>query len=71
MGGKIPDLFDLEGTVGGEVGFDKGEVAGVKVPFRTIVTWTDGQNTIALKEVRPNVPIDVARFARPAPFQRR
>jgi hypothetical protein len=49
---------------------DYREVAGVKIPFRTIVSWTDGQNTTALSEVRPNVPIDAARFARPAPFRR-
>ena len=45
--------------------------AGVKLPFRTIVTWTDGQNTLALNDVRPNVPIDAAKFTRPAPFKRR
>jgi hypothetical protein len=49
---------------------DYREVGGVKVPFRTIVTWTDGQNTVQLHEVRPNVPIDAARFARPTPFRR-
>jgi Photosynthetic reaction centre cytochrome C subunit len=47
---------------------DYRDVAGVKVPFRMVVTWTNGQNTIALREVRPNVAIDAARFARPAPF---
>jgi len=50
---------------------DYREVAGVKMPFRTFVTWTNGQNTIELKEVRPNVTIDPARFARPAPFKPR
>lgn len=59
------------GTVPTQIDYaDYREVAGVKIPFRTIVTWTDGQNTIVLKEVRPNVPIDAARFARPAPFRR-
>ncbi|MSO82695.1 MAG: photosynthetic reaction center cytochrome c subunit [Acidobacteria bacterium] len=46
------------------------EVAGVKMPFRTIMTWTDGQNTFELKDVRPNVQVDAARFARPAPYKR-
>ena len=46
------------------------DVGGVKMPFRTIVTWTDGQSTIQLRDVRLNVPIDDARFARPAPFRR-
>jgi photosynthetic reaction center cytochrome c subunit len=50
---------------------DYREVAGVKVPFRTTVTWTDGQNTFSLKDVRPNVPVDPANFNRPAPFKRR
>ena len=50
---------------------DYKDVAGVKLPFRTVVTWTDGQNTTTLKEIRPNVAIDAARFARPAPFTRK
>jgi photosynthetic reaction center cytochrome c subunit len=59
------------GTVPTQIDYaDYREVAGVKMPFRTIVTWTDGQNTIELKDVRPNVPIDAVRFARPAPFRR-
>ena len=60
------------GTVPTQIDYaDYRGVAGVKLPFRTIVTWTDGQNTTALSEVQPNVPIDAARFARPAPFRRR
>jgi hypothetical protein len=59
------------GTVPTQVDYSEyREVAGVKLPFRTVVTWTDGQNTIVLKDVRPNVPVDQARFARPAPFKR-
>jgi hypothetical protein len=50
---------------------DYREVAGVRMPFRTVVTWTNGQNTIELSEVRPNVTIAPARFARPAPFKPR
>jgi uncharacterized protein DUF6544 len=60
------------GTVPIQIDYaDYREVAGVKLPFRTVVTWTDGQNTFALKDVRPNVSIDAAKFARPAPFKRR
>jgi hypothetical protein len=44
---------------------DYREVAGVKLPFHWITTWTNGQSTIQLNEVRPNVAIDNARFARP------
>jgi hypothetical protein len=50
---------------------DYREVAGVRMPFRRVVTWTNGQNTIELQEVRPNVAIDPTRFARPAPFKPR
>ena len=45
---------------------DYRDVAGVKVPFAWIMTWTNGQSTIKLKDVRPNVPIDNARFAKPS-----
>jgi hypothetical protein len=59
------------GTVPTQIDYgDYRDVAGVKLPFRTIITWTDGQNSIELKEVRPNVPIEGARFGRPAPFKR-
>ena len=44
---------------------DYREVAGVKMPFHWVMTWTNGQSTIQLNDVRPNVPIDAARFARP------
>ena len=60
--GTVPMQFDYA---------DYREVAGVKMPFRLKVTWTDGQNTIALAAVRPNVPMDAQRFAAPAPFRRR
>src|SRR5439155_24253916 len=60
------------GTVPTQIDYaDYREVDGVKLPFRTTVTWTDGQNTFSLKDVRPNVPIDPAKFNRPAPFKRR
>ena len=40
---------------------------GVKVPFNWQVTWVDGRSTINLTSVEPNVPIDAAKFAKPAP----
>jgi hypothetical protein len=46
---------------------DYRDVSGVKVPFHWTVTWTDGQSTTDLTSVEPNVPIEAARFARPAP----
>jgi outer membrane lipoprotein-sorting protein len=38
------------------------------MPFKIVITWTDGQNTIALNQVQPNVAIDAAKFAAPKPF---
>ena len=45
---------------------DYREVAGVKLPFKWTVTWLDGKDTVELKDVRANVAIDAARFAKPA-----
>ncbi len=45
---------------------DYREVAGVKVPYRLTQTRLNGREKIELTEVRPNVPIDAARFAKPA-----
>ena len=46
---------------------DYRDVSGIKMPFRWTVSWLDGRSTFELTEVQPNVPIDAARFARPAP----
>ena len=56
--GVIPTRIDYS---------DYRDVAGVKVPFRRVVTWTDGRSTIELSDVQPNARIDAARFAEPAP----
>jgi hypothetical protein len=39
----------------------------VKIPFTWQSTWVDGQYTVNLVSVQPNVAIDAARFAKPAP----
>jgi hypothetical protein len=41
-------------------------VDGVKLPFRWVTTWTDGQSTMQLTSVQANVAIDPAKFARPS-----
>jgi photosynthetic reaction center cytochrome c subunit len=41
-------------------------VISVKMPFRWTVAWLDGRSTFELTEVRANVPVDAAKFARPA-----
>ena len=46
---------------------DYRDVAGIKIPFKWTVTWTDNQTSIQLTAVQPNVSIDAARFGRPAP----
>jgi hypothetical protein len=46
---------------------DYREVAGVKMPFKRTVSQTYMQMTVELTDVQPNVPIDAARFAKPAP----
>jgi hypothetical protein len=47
---------------------DYREVSGVKMPYRWVVTWTDGRSTIELSELRVNVPIDAIKFAKPTPI---
>jgi outer membrane lipoprotein-sorting protein len=46
---------------------DYREVAGARMPFKTVVTWTDGQSNILFTDVQPNAAIDAMQFARPAP----
>lgn len=58
--GAIPTQIDYA---------DYRDVSGIKIPFRTVVTWTDGKDTLVLDEVAANVAIDATRFARPAPFK--
>lgn len=45
---------------------DYRDVAGVKMPFHWVVTWTDGRSTIILTEIQANSQIEAARFAIPA-----
>jgi len=60
--GRVPTQIDYS---------DYREVSGVKMPFRWTSTWTDGQITVELTEIQPNVAIDAARFGRPAPAKTR
>ena len=46
---------------------DYRDVAGVKLPFKWLVTWTGGQSTFEMNQVQPNAPIDARQFAKPAP----
>ena len=58
----------IVGTVPTQADYaDYRAVGGVKMPFKTVITWTDGQATIELSEVQPNVSIDPAKFRQPPP----
>ena len=56
--GRIPTQYDYS---------DYRDVSGVKMPYRWTLTWLDGRDNYELNEVQANVPIDVAKFAKPAP----
>jgi outer membrane lipoprotein-sorting protein len=56
--GRVPTQIDYS---------DYRDVAGVKIPHKWTVTWTNGQGTAELTSVQANPTIDAARFARPAP----
>lgn len=56
--GRLPVQIDYS---------DYRDVAGLKVPFKWTMTWLDGRSNYEVSEIRPNVAIDAARFARPAP----
>jgi len=56
------------GTVPLQIDYsDYRDVAGVKMPYGIVITWTGGQSKILLTDIQPNVAIDAARFAKPAP----
>jgi outer membrane lipoprotein-sorting protein len=56
--GSVPTKIDYS---------DFRTVAGIQMPFQWTRTWTNNQVVIQLKDVRPNVAIDAARFSRPDP----
>jgi hypothetical protein len=55
--GRIPTEIDYS---------DYRDVSGVKFPFHWRIRWTDGELTFDLREMEPNLPVEAARFARPA-----
>jgi photosynthetic reaction center cytochrome c subunit len=60
------------GPVPTEINYDDyRDVAGVKMPFAWTVSQTYMQMMIKLSAIRPNVPVDGARFARPVPAAKR
>lgn len=55
--GRLPTQVDFA---------DYREVSGIKIPFRFKMTWLDGLENVELTDVQLNVPVDAARFAKPA-----
>jgi hypothetical protein len=44
---------------------DYREVQGVKIPFRWTLSRPNGRFTIQIADVKVNIPVDDARFAKP------
>jgi photosynthetic reaction center cytochrome c subunit len=55
--GRVPTQVDYS---------DYRDVGGIKIPFHMTFAWLDGRDAIQLSEVQANVPIDAAKFGRPA-----
>jgi len=55
--GRLPTQIDYS---------DYRDVNGVKLPFHLKITWLDGQEDVMLTDVQVNVPIEAARFGKPA-----
>ena len=54
--GRVPTQIDYG---------DYRDVGGIKMPFRCTFAWLGGRDSIELKGVQTNVPIDEAKFGRP------
>jgi hypothetical protein len=57
--GRVPTQIDFA---------DYRDVDGIKLPFRMTYAWLDGRDSIVLNEIRTNVPVDDAKFGKPAPL---
>ncbi|HEY7389995.1 MAG TPA: photosynthetic reaction center cytochrome c subunit family protein [Bryobacteraceae bacterium] len=60
--GRVPTQIDYA---------DYRDVNGIKLPFRITYAWLDGRDSIELKDIKLNQPIDEAKFGRPAPLKAR
>jgi photosynthetic reaction center cytochrome c subunit len=54
--GHVPTQIDFS---------DYRSVGGVMMPFKRTFGWVSGQETYALTEIKPNVPVDDSKFAKP------
>ncbi len=55
--GRIPTQIDYA---------DYRDVGGIKMPFKWTFGWLDGRENVELASLQANVPIDPAKFAKPA-----
>jgi hypothetical protein len=60
--GRIPTQIDFA---------DYRDVGGIKLPFRITFAWLDGRDSIVLNDIKTNVPVDEAKFGKPAPLKPR
>jgi len=60
--GRVPTQIDFA---------DYRDVDGIKLPFRITYAWLDGRDSIVLSEIKTNVPVDDAKFSKPAPLKPR
>ena len=55
--GRMPTQIDYS---------DYRDVGGIKFPFEYKFTWLDGRYTAKVNEIKTNIPVDAARFGKPA-----
>ena len=60
--GRVPTQTDFS---------DYRDVNGIKFPFHIAYVWLDGRDAITLNEIKTNVPVDEAKFGRPAPQKKK
>jgi outer membrane lipoprotein-sorting protein len=56
--GRVPTQIDFS---------DYRPVAGVMMPFKRTYGWVSGREEYTLTEIKPNVPVDDAKFVKPPP----
>jgi hypothetical protein len=59
--GRVPTQIDYA---------DYREVSGIKLPHRITYAWLDGRDSIVLTDIKTNLPVDEAKFGRPAPLKK-
>jgi photosynthetic reaction center cytochrome c subunit len=60
--GRVPTQIDFA---------DYRDVSGITLPFRITYAWLDGRDSIVLNDIKTNVPVDEAKFGKPAPLKPR